>query len=429
MDIKVFEKAQSTVELLIEVQPAELESFEKEAIQHLSHEVQLPGFRPGKAPVAMVRKHLDPTKILEATANIAIPRLYGKAVIDQKLETIGGPQIEVVKFAPGNPLVFKATVAVMPSFTLPDYKKFRLEHKPIKASDEEVDRMIRQLQRGKATEKDVQRAAKNGDSVEIDFNITQNKVPLEHGQGHSHPLIIGDRAFVPGFEEQLVGLSAGQEKDFSVTFPANYAKSGLAGKKADVHVKMLKVRERILPPIDDVFAKGIGKFKDLADLKTKLRENLDLDAKERERERYESEVLTTLAGKIKMEVPDVLLQGELNKMARELEQSLVGQGANFQDYLKSIGKNVDDLKKGWVEQAKKRIQVGLLLRKIAKDEQIETTQQELDEELNANLRQNPGNKEVAETVKNKAYQDFVKEVIRNRKTIKLLSSLAEGNSK
>ena len=426
MKVQISNLPKSTVELTIEVDEQELAEFEKQALQQLATKVEIAGFRPGKAPLAMARKHIDPVKLLEETANIAIPRLYGKAVLENKLEAIGSPRVEIVKFAPGNPLVFKAVVAVLPKFDLPDYRGLHVKHEEVKVTDAQIERFLRQLQRSRATEKTVTRAAQMGDAVEIDFDITQNKVPLEHGSGKKHPAILGDGVFVPGFEEELVGLSVGQEKDFSLTFPEDYNKKSLAGKKADVHVKMLSIRERVMPPIDDAFAKTVGKFENLIDLKAKLKENLELDADLKEKERFESDILSTLAGKIQTEIPDVLLQGELDKMGRELEQSLVSQGASFEDYLKAIGKSLDELKKGWVEQANKRIKIGLLIRAIAKKENVAATAEEADVEINATLRQNPGNKEVVKTVESPAYKDYVKQIIVNRKTIKLLSSWAEG---
>ncbi|MDP2587253.1 MAG: trigger factor, partial [bacterium] len=428
MNVQVNKQAQSTVELTIEITPEELKSFEARAVARLAGSLSLPGFRPGKVPEALARKNIDPIKVLEETANIAIPELYSQAVIENKIESIGSPKIDVQKFAPGNPLVFKATVAVLPEFTLPDYKALNIEKKPVSVSDDQIDRMLRMFQRERAKEQEVTRPAKKGDSIEIDFAMTQKKVPLEHGQGTKHPLVLGDGNFIPGFEDQLIGMSAGQEKDFSVTFPKDYGKKSLAGQTADAHVKLHLVKERSLPELDDAFATGLGNFKDLADLKSQLRKNLMLEAEVKENDRFESELLTRLADQVSLELPDVLLQGELDKMARELEQSLTAQGANFRDYLSSINKTMDDLKKGWVEQAKKRVKIGLLIRVIAKKENVAVSDQEAETEINATLKQNPDNKEVERTVKGRAYREYVKEIVRNRKTIKLLSSIAAGST-
>lgn len=429
MNVQVKKLPQSAVELTIEVTVEELKPYEQRAVSRLASKLEVPGFRPGKVPVSMARKHLDPIHILEETVNTAIPEVYAKAVTEHKLEVIGTPKVEVLKFAPNNPLSFKATAAVLPEFTLPDYKAIRVEKKQEKVSDDQVERLIRMLQRERAKEQAVDRPAKKGDAVEIDFNITQKKVPLEHGQGTNHPLIIGDGSFVPGVEDQLIGLKAGQEKDFSFTFPKDYGKKSFAGQAAEAHIKMRTVRERILPELNDEFAAGLGTFKTMKELRDKLRENLQLEADYKENDRFESEVLSQLAEKTKLEIPDVLLQGELDKMARELESSLTRQGANFQDYLTSINKSLDDLKKGWVEQAKKRVTIGLLIRAISKEEEIKADQKEIDEEISTTLRQNPGNREVERTVKTGAYQDYVGEIIRNRKTIKLLSSYAAGTKK
>ncbi len=425
MDIKILNKDKSVVELTIEVTPEELAPYREEAVKHLSEQVEVQGFRKGKAPKAMVEKKLDPAKILEETANKAIPKIYGKVVLEKKLEVIGSPKVEITKFAPGNPLVFKASVAVLPKFDLPDYKNIKVEKKAVKVDDEQVNKLLKRLQRDHAVEKPVERAAAKGDAVEIDFDLSQKKVPLEDGQGRNHPLVIGDGLFVPGFEDELVGLKKDEEKEFSLKFPDDYNKKSLAGQTGDFKVKMLSVKEREVPALDDAFAKRVGKFESFADLKKQLHKNLELDEQAKEEQRFESEVLTKLADETKIEIPDILLQSETDKMGRELEQSLVQQGANLKDYLTSINKTLDQLKKGWVEQATKRVKIGLLLRAIAKEEKVEVSDKDVEEEINMSLKQNPGNKEVEDTVKSPAYKDYVSEVIRNRKIIKLLSSLAE----
>ncbi|MFO0704919.1 MAG: trigger factor [Candidatus Andersenbacteria bacterium] len=428
MKLDIKQLPQSTVELTIEVSEAELQNYKTRALARLAAKLSLPGFRPGKVPTSLAQKHIDPLHLLEESANLAIPEVYGKAVLEKKLEVIGQPKIDIVKFAPGNPLIFKATAAVLPEFSLPEYKKLTPKKKSESVADEQIERMLRMFARDRAKEAEVKRPAKKGDAVEIDFNISQKKVPLEHGQGTKHPLVIGDGMFIPGFEEALIGMSAGQEKDFPITFPKNYGKKDLAGKAAEAHIKLHVVKERVLPKLDDAFAKSVGNFKNLADLKSQLRKNLELEAKAKENERFESELLTKLAEQTTLEIPDVLLQGELDKMARELESSLVQQGANFNDYLTSINKSLTDLKKGWVEQAKKRITIGLLIRKIANQEDIKASDAEVESEINATLKQHPGNKEVIRTVQSPAYRDYVAEIIRNRKTIKLLSSIASGST-
>ncbi|MFO0702535.1 MAG: trigger factor [Candidatus Andersenbacteria bacterium] len=428
MDVKVHKLPTSTVELMVEASPDELKAHEDRALRSLASKLQLPGFRPGKVPLSLARKHLDPAKLLAAVVDLAVPQLYAKAVIDNKLETIGPPQIQILKIAPGNPLVFRATAAILPEFKLPDYRKVRVEQKKAEVTDDQVERLIRDLRRDRANEKTVDRAAAKGDVAVIDFDITQNKVPIERGQGREQPLLIGDEAFVPGFEDNLIGLKAGDEKDFSLKFPDDYGAKVLAGKIAEVHVKVRKVNERIQPELDDAFAKQVGQFASMTDLRTQLKKNMQLDAEAREQERYEGEVLKKLAGQTTVEVPDPLLQGELDKMARELEGSLARQGANLQDYLTSIKKSLDELKKGWVEQAKQRIVIGLLLRAIAKEEEIKVEDSEVQDEVNATLKQNPGNVEVEKTVRGKPYQDYVREIVRNRKTIELLSSLAQGKT-
>ena len=428
MDVKIQKLPGSVVELTVSAAPEELKEHEERAAKLLASKLQLPGFRPGKVPLAMASKHIDPAKLMAAVVDAAVPRLYAKAVLDNKLETIGPPQIQILKMAPGNPLEFRAKVAVLPELKLPDYKAVRIQKKQVQVTDDQVERLIRDLQRDRSTEKLVERAAAKGDAVVIDFDITIDKVPIEHGQGKEHPLTIGDGAFLADFENGLVGLKAGQEKDIPLEFPKDYGSKSVAGKKANAHIKMHKVKERISPELDDNFAKKAGQFDSMKDLRTQLKKNLQIDAEHREHERYESEILKKLATQTTVEVPEPLLQGELDKMARELESSLTRQGANFKDYLAAINKSLDDLKKGWVQQAKQRIVIGLLLRAIAKKENVTVSDQEIEDEVNATLKQNPGNAEVERAVRGKPYQDYLREIVRNRKTIELLSSWAQQKS-
>ena len=380
MKVTKKELPKSQTELTIEASVKEIEPYLDKAARAISKEAKISGFRPGKAPRNVVEQQVGEFKLWQEATNLALPELYVKAITDEKIEAIGQPEIKLDKLAPNNPLVFKAVVTYLPPIELPDYKKIKITAKKVTADSKKVDNALKELQKSRAKLAKVDRAAKKDDAVEVSFKTLLNKVPIENGESKNHPLIIGEGYFIPGFEEKITGLKAGEQKKFSLRFPKKYHKKELADKDVDFEVEMINVQKRELPRLDDKFSKSLGQFKDMADLKKKVSDNLKKEVEEKEKSRQEIAIMEKIAGQTKVELPELIIDSEMQKMLGELKDSVTASGGEFDKYLESIKKTEDDLKKEFEPKAKQRAIFGLVLREIAKQEKVEVTDKELEEE-------------------------------------------------
>lgn len=413
----------SQIEFTIEINSEELDPYLDQAASNISKNLKIKGFRPGKAPRKMVEQEVGTMKILEEAANIAIPQYYVKTVLEKKIDVIGRPHIQVKKIAPGNPLIFKATSAVMPKVELPDYKKIKVKRKNIEVKKEKIEEVLMDLQKSRAKFITVTRPAQKNDKVEIDFKATLNKVPIEGGQSKNHPIIIGENKFVPGFEEKLIGMKEKDKKQFTLTFPKNYYQKNLAGKDVDFDVEMKLVQKVVLPELNDEFAKRLGKFMNLKDLKLKLEENLKREKEMEEEQRLELEIIDKILKEINIEIPDILVNLELDKMYYEFEASIQQMGGEIDKYLESIKKTKEDLKKTWTDKAVKRVKTGIILREIADKEKIKVTDQEIEDEINKIVKSYPPTEEIKKRIKSEEFREYTKGILRNRKVLGKLKSI------
>lgn len=424
MKVTIQKQPKSKVELTIEVTPKELDPYLDQAASNLSKDINIPGFRPGKAPRNLVEQKVGVFKVYEEAANLALPKTYVKVLIENDIEAIGPPQVKLEKLAPGNPMVYKATLSVLPEIKLPDYKKIKVKEKKVEVKDEQIENTLKEIQKSRAKIKTVSRAAQKGDRVEIDFKTYLNKVPIENGESKNHPLILGQGYFVPGFEKELIGMKEKEEKEFTLRFPQKYHQKHLADKDVDFKVKMNLVQEVELPKIDDQFAQSLGKFKDLQALKNQIKENLQDELEDKEKTRCEMEIMDKIAQECEMEIPEMLVEAELEKITQELKGIIETQGGNFENYLKSIKKTEKELKEQLLPQAKKRVKVGLILRAIAKKENIKISDQEVEEERQKTLQAYQWNKEIMDKIQTDDYKEYLRGLIRNRKVFALLRKSA-----
>lgn len=424
MKVTIQKQPKSQVELTVEVTPKELDPYLDQAASNLSKDTNISGFRPGKAPRNLVEQKVGVFKVYEEAANLALPKTYTKALIDNDIEAIGPPQIKLEKLAPGNPMVYKANVSVLPEIDLPDYKKIKVKKKEIKVEDKQIEATLKELQKSRAKIKTVKREAQKGDRVEVDFKTYLNKVPVENGESKNHPLTLGQGYFVPGFEDKLLGMKEGEEKEFTLRFPKEYHQKHLADKDVDFKVKMNLVQEVELPEINDEFAQSLGKFKDLKALKDQLKDNLKVEMETKEKSRLEMKIIDEIASQVEIEIPEVLLEAEHNKMIQELKGMIEAQGGKFENYLKSVKKTEEELKEQFKEQAEKRVKIGLILRTIAKKEDIKISDQEIEEERQKTLKTYQWNKEIMEKIQTDDYKEYAKGLIRNRKVFELLRKSA-----
>ena len=421
MQVKTNKLPKNLMELTIKVSQDELKPYLEQAAAKISKDFNIPGFRPGKASYGLVKQRVGEMKIYQEMVEFAIPKTYGLAILEQKLITLGPPKIEVQKLAPANPLIYKAIVILLPEIKLGNYKGFKIQKKEIKVEEKDVQETVKNIQKIFAKEKRVSRKAKMGDKVEIDLDTYLNKIPIDQGQSKSHPIVLGEGHFVPGFEENLIGLAEGETKEFTVKFPKDYHRQDLAGKHVEFKASARSVYEIELPPADDNLAKQLGQFEKFSDLQKQIEQNILQDKKLKEKQGWEVACLEKIMEKSKFEeIPEMLIESESHKMMHELENDVQKQGMKFDDYLTSLKKSKEDLQREFRPNAEKRIKTALIIRKIAEAENIKVADDELKKELAKQLEQYKNNPEVTKQINTEEYRDYLRNIMASQKVFEFL---------
>ena len=368
--------------LTIEVSSEEFENAIAKAYKKNKNKISMPGFRKGKAPRAMIEKMYGKGIFYEDAANSIIPDAYADAAKESELEIVAQPEIDVTQIESGKPFIFTATVALKPEVTLGEYKGIEVEKKEVEVTDEEVEAEINKVRESNARMLDIDdRATQDGDTVLIDFDGYVDGKQFEGGKADDYSLVLGSHSFIDNFEEQLVGKNIGDDVEVNVTFPENYQAEELQGKPAVFKVKIKEIKVKELPELDDDFAQDVSNFDTIAeykeDLKKKLTENKE-EALKREREEA---VIGKIIENAQMDIPEQMVDAQTRQMTQEFAQRLSSQGLSIDQYMQFTGltpqKMIEELK----PQALKRIQSLLVLEAVVATENIETTEEELDKEI------------------------------------------------
>lgn len=408
----------SQIKLTVELSADEFLPYLEKASRKIAEQVEVAGFRKGQAPMDMVIKKVGEMTVHQEAAQLAVEKTLEQAIEQEKLQTVGQPAIAIEKLAPGNPFVYTATVPLMPEVKLGDVKKLKVKPEEVKVAAEEIDKVITNVRRMRAKEQLVDRVAKMGDKVEVDFDVFLDSIPVDGGSGNKYPLVLGEKTMIPGFEEQVVGLKAGEVKEFKLAFPADYHQKMLAGKETEFKIKVLAVYEVVLPEMDDEFAKTLGEFKTFADMRAAVEKNLQEEKDQQADGKFEREVLEALIGVSKFgDLPEVMITQETKVMISELEQNVQRQGLDFNEYLMHLKKNRGQLMLDLTPDAAKRIKSALLIRELAKQQKIEPTAEEITVELDQLRHNYEGNEAVLRQLNSAAYREYLGNVVRNRKTI------------
>lgn len=411
---------QSLLEITVEVSPAELEPYLKKSAEKISQTAKIEGFRPGKAPYDIIKAKFGEMAILQEAIDDIIMATYYEVVKENNLVAIGQPKIDLEKLAPENPFIYKATVAILPEVKIGDLGKVNLKREEIKITEEKVNQVLEEIRSMRGQEQKVERAAKTGDLVKFDFNVYRDGVPIENGASKNYPLVIGENRFIPGFEENLIGLSAGEEKEFKLSFPAEYHEKSLAGKPAEFKVEISEVLEIIKPELTDELAAEVsgGKFATLPVLKENIKENLSIEEKNKQEKRLEIEMLEQIVKISEFdELPEVLVHEEIHRMMHELEDSISKQGLQMADYLNSLKKTTEELEHEFQPQAELRVKTSILARAIYQQEKMEVTSDEVAKEIEEIAKNYPPNQDVRKQLETETYKDYLKNVIGNRKVM------------
>jgi trigger factor len=374
--------------LTVEVSAEKVNEGLTAAFNKVVKQVNVPGFRKGKMPRAMFEKRFGVESLYQDALDILLPEAYGNAIDEAGIEPIDRPDIDIEQMEKGKELIFKATVQVKPEVTLGEYKGLEVEEFDTNVTDEDVANELKTLQERQA-ELVVKEegTVENGDTVVLDFEGFVDGEAFEGGKAENHSLEIGSGSFIPGFEEQLVGLAAGESKDVEVSFPEEYHSAELAGKPAVFKVTIHEIKGKELPKLDDEFAKDVDDEVETLDaLKEKIKTRLENSKKHEAEHNLRDTVVEKAAANAEVEVPDVMINSEVNRMLQEFEQRLQMQGMNLELYFQFSGQDENALREQMKEEAVNRVRVNLTLEAIAKAENLEVT----DEEVNAELENMAG---------------------------------------
>ncbi len=382
MHVTTTPSPKSTVILEIELPAADLARAVADATRQLSQRTRIPGFRPGKAPRSMVERELGPGAVLDEAVEQLVERSYRAAMLEHtELFAIGRPTIDIVQAEEGQPLRYTATVPVRPEVGLGDYRAFPFAPEIDAVDDAKVDRVIEELRDQQATLVPVEdRGAKDDDWAVIGFAGTRDGEPFEGGTVERMPIVIGQERLIPGFEEHLVGLRAGDSTEFDITFPLDYQEASLQGATARFAVELRELREKVLPVADDEFAASLGDFADLATLRADVRERLGRNALDRARHGFADRIIEYAVKNASVEIPEILVDEEVEVMHDELRGALARQGITEEAYLKATDKTPEQLHADFRPGAEERAKTLLVLGKIAEEEGMEVTDADVDAE-------------------------------------------------
>jgi trigger factor len=428
MQVKKTNPSETKVVITVVCDAKELIPIKNHVLTHFQSSVKLPGFREGKAPLELVEKNVNPNQFQTQFLEEAIEQLYVAAANEEKIRPIAQPQINIKKFVPYTLLEFDAEVDVLGSVKLPDYKKIKKTKPEAKVTAEDVNGVIKSLQTRMADSKDVSRAAKDGDKLWIDFKgiDAKTKEPISGADGKDYPLVIGSGTFIPGFEPKLVGMNAGEEKTFDITFPKDYGAKHLQSKKVTFTVTVTKVQEVAEPKVDDDFASKVGPFKTIAELKSDIKKQMAHEKQHKADRDFESELVKEISDKSKVVIPEVLINDQTERLLAELKQSLVGRGQTIQEFLEIEGKTEEEYRNEVLKpQAEDRVKASLVLAEIAEKEKLEVTPEELEIRMQVYKQQYQDPQMQEELNKPEARRDIAARLL-TEKTVNKLVAHATG---
>jgi trigger factor len=414
------------VKLTITADDKVMQSTKSHVVAELSRNVKVPGFRPGKAPANIIEKHIDPTVLQSEFLDHAINRLYVDSAQHEQLRPIAQPEIAVTKFVPFTTLEFTAETEVVGDIKLADYKKIKLAPKKVEVTAKDVNEVIDNLLMRSAEKKEVDRAAKSGDELVIDFSGTDalTNEPISGADGKDYPLVIGSNTFIPGFEDELIGAKKGAATTFTLTFPQDYGVAALQNRKVQFVVTVQKVTELQKPKLDDSFAASIGPFKTVAELKADIKKQLKNEKQQEANRDYDNELLEKIAAKSEVAIPDSLIEEEIGRLEEEEKRNIVYRGQTWEEHLAEEGITAEAHRDKQRPAAELRIKGGLILGEIAEQEKITVTPEELEVRLMLLKNQYPDTNMQAELDKPENRRDINSRLM-TEKTLDKLRSYAQ----
>lgn len=382
MAVKTEDVEKNLVKLTFEVSAEDFTKAINEAYKKNAKKFNIPGFRKGKAPRAVIEKYYTEAVFYDDAINAVLPNAYESAVKEAELEVVARPEIDVEDIKKGEPVVFTALVTTKPEVKLGEYKGVEVAAVDATVTDEDVDKDIAATQQKNARMIEVDdRAVENGDIITLDFEGSVDGVPFDGGKGEDYELEIGSGTFIPGFEDQLIGAEIGADVNVNVTFPEEYHAENLKGKDAVFACKVKNIKVRELPELDDDFASEVSEFETMADYRADVRKKLEEAAENKAKAEIENEVIEKVVENAEFDLPDAMIDAQVDNTINDFAQRLQYQGMNLDMYLQYTGSNLEAMKAQFRPQAEKQVSGSLVLEAVMKAEGIETTPEELELEL------------------------------------------------
>ncbi len=429
MEVKV-NKAEDKNEVKLEI-TVEAKVFEdgiKKVFTKNSKYITIPGFRKGKAPLNIVEKFYGAEIFYEDAFNEIVPEIYEKALADNKIEAVTRPEIDVVQMEKGKDLIFTATVAEKPEVKLGKYKGVSVEKVEYKVTDEDIEKDLKAKQEQNSRMVTISdRAVESKDIAVIDFDGSVDGVHFEGGKAENYELEIGSNSFIPGFEDQIIGMKIDEEKDINVKFPEDYFSKELAGKDAVFAVKLHEIKRKELPELDDEFAKDVSEFDTIKELKEDIKTKLTKSNEEKAKREIEEAAIIAACDAAKVEIPEGMVEIELDNMVEDMNRRLQYQGINFDQYLNMIGRTMADFRNESKETAEKSVKTRLVLEAIFADAKLEIK----DDEVEAKLKElaDGYGRDIEELKNNEALVKNIKESLQSEKAINFVSENAKLEAK
>lgn len=371
------------VVLTIEVPAEELDKGIKAACKSLANRVNIPGFRKGKAPRRILEMNIGKEAILDEAFERVAQKAFDEALKQENLDPVDRPQVDIVTLEEGKDIVFKATITPVPEVTLGEYKGLKVAKDAVEVKDEQVEEQVKNILNHHAKMVDAEEGATvaNDDFITLDFKGEVDGVAFAGGKGKDYPLQIGSHSFIDTFEDQLVGLKVGEEKDVNVTFPEEYHAKDLAGKAAVFHCKINSIKHKEMPELTDEFVKASTSYESIEDMKAKLRENIEKNAQREADTKRRNEILKQATDNITVDIPEVMVENRVSNMIQELSVNLENQGMNLDAYLKYANMDMEKLREQYKESAAIAVKTDLMLDAVAKAEDIKVENADINAEI------------------------------------------------
>ena len=424
MESSVKNVSDTKVVVTIKLNAENLAVAEQVAATKLARNVKVAGFRKGKTPIAVAIKNIDPAMLQEETMNNAISKAVSEAFIGNEIQALDRPAVEIKKFVPGESMEFTAEAEILPKIKLGNYKKLKATVEKVVVSDKDINEIIDRMRNAFAEKAEVTRAAKLGDETVIDFVGKKDGVAFDGGTGNDYPLTLGSKQFIPGFEEGIVGHSAGETFDLDLTFPADYGSADLKGAKVSFTTTLKTVKEVVLPEVNDEFAAKTGPFKTVAELKADIERELTSQKERENNEKLKDDLVSQLVAASHVPVPEILVADQAKSIEQDFTNNLMYQGISLEQYLENKG---FESKEKWLETevnevAVKRVKAGLALAELSKVEKVEATVAELDAHVETYRQQYAKNAEALKQFEQPEVRRDIANRLLTEKTVDLLVS-------